>query len=165
MYMIREESADQGRRWERLYDNNRQKMAEVIYEYIPVMPFPLVLESWNLDAFHPRLLVRNQKTWFMEETAKFDEEGKFIAYNEGIYHVYQGEYLRPYYRYGTFDSSGDIEYDEKGRMLRNEYYVTHGGDMDIYLYEEDSDMPWGVIRWCCFAPGFEDIYLFLPQEP
>lgn len=223
-YMIYEEDASQGRRRERLYDNNRKKMAEVIYEYIPVMPFPLVLESWNLDAFHPRLLIRNQKTWFMKETAKFDEEGKFIAYNEGIYHVYQGEYLcepcrtvydeegrlmaireelleedleegwrsweegidysgqieikyrddgtvseveylRPYYRYGTFDSSGYIEYDEKGRMLSNEYYITHGSDIDIYLYEEDSDMPWGVIRWCCFAPGFEDIYLFLPQEP
>lgn len=50
-------------------------------------------------------------------------------------------------------------------MLSNEYYVTHGEHMDIYLYEEDSDMPWGVIRWCCSAPGFEDIYLFLPQEP
>lgn len=75
------------------------------------------------------------------------------------------EYIRSPNRYGTFDSRGDIEYDEKGRMLSNEYYVTHGEHMDIYLYEEDSDMPWGVIRWCCSAPGFEDIYLFLPQEP
>ncbi|MDE5951235.1 MAG: hypothetical protein K2H12_06630, partial [Acetatifactor sp.] len=75
------------------------------------------------------------------------------------------EYHHSSYKYGTSDSSGIIEYDEKGRMLYNEYYITHGEDVDIYLYEEDSDMPWCVIYWCCFAPGFEDIYLFLPQEP
>ncbi len=75
------------------------------------------------------------------------------------------EYIRSPNRYRTFDSSGDIEYDEKGRMLSNEYYITHGRDIDIYLYEEDRDMPWCLIRWCCFVLGFEDIYLFLSQEP
>lgn len=220
-YMIYEEDASQGRRWERLYDNNRKKMAEVIYEYISETPFPMVLASWNLDAFHPKLLIRNQKTWFFKGAAIFDKAGRFTAYDGGvdqgeylpdscrtIYDEegrltaiqeelqeedkeegwgwwdesvdYSGqieiwyrddgtvsnmEYIRSPNRYGTFDSRGDIEYDEKGRMLSNEYYVTHGEHMDIYLYEEDSDMPWGVIRWCCSAPGFEDIYLFLPQEP
>ncbi|MBD5528285.1 MAG: hypothetical protein HDR02_07750 [Lachnospiraceae bacterium] len=220
-YTICEEDTEQGRVWERRYDYNRKKMEEAVYEYIPGTPFPFILESWNLDEFYPQLLIRNQKTWFFKEKAGFDEEGKFISYDEG---VDQGEYLlgschtvydeegrlkaiqeelqkedieeywgwwdesidysgqiemqyrndgtisdveyhRSSYRYGTSDSSGIIEYDEKGRMLYNEYYITHGEDADIYLYEEDSDMPWCVIYWCCFAPGFEDIYLFLPQEP
>ncbi len=220
-YMICEEDTAQSRVRERLYDNNRKKMAEAVYEYIPGMPFPFVLESWNLDEFYPKLLIRNQKTWFFKEKARFDEEGKFISYDRGVDQgeyllgpcrtVYdeegrleaiqeelqeedaeQGwgwwdesidysgqiemqyrddgtisdvEYIRSPNRYGTFDSRGSIEYDEKGRMFYNEYYITHGGDIDIYLYGEDSDMPWCVIYWCCFAPGFEDIYLFLPQEP
>lgn len=223
-YMIYEEDTVGSRRRERLYDDNRQKMAEVTYEYMPQMPFPLILESWNLDSFQSGLLIRNQKTWFMREAARFDEKGKFIAYNEGVYGVYQGEYLcgpcrmvydgkgritaiqeelleedveegwrsweedidysgqieikyrddgtvsgveyfRPYYRYGTSDSSGVIEYDEQGRMLANEYYITHGSDINIYLYEEDSDMPWCMICWCSYSPGFAGIYLFLPQEP
>lgn len=223
-YTIYEEDTEQGRVWERLYDNNRKKMTEVVYEYVSDIPFPFVLESWNLEETYPELLIRNQKTWFMKEAAKFDEEGRFIAYKEGVYHVYQGEYLcepcrtvydgqgrlkaiqeelqeedreedwgwwddsidysgqieiqyrddgtvsnmeyiRPSYRYGTSDSSGSIVFDERGRMLNNEYYITHGSDNTIYLYEEDSDMPWCVIQWCCFAPGFENIYLFLSHEP
>lgn len=223
-YMIYEEDTAGSRRRERLYDDNRQKMAEVTYEYMPQMPFPLILESWNLDSLQSGLLIRNQKTWFMRKAAGFDEEGKFIAYNEGGDGVYQGEYLcgpcrmvydgkgritaiqeelqeedleegwrsweedidfsgqieikyrddgtvssveyfRPYYRYGTSDSSGVIEYDEQGRMLANEYYITHGSDINIYLYEDDGDMPWCMICWCSSSPGFADIYLFLPQEP
>lgn len=218
-YMIYEEDAEQNRVRERLYDRNRKEMAEVTYEYVPGTPFPFVLESWNLNEFHPKLLIRNQKTWFFKDVAVFDEEGKFIAYEGGIdegdylpYSCrtvydedgrlkavqeelqeediernwgwwdesidYSGkiewlyrddgtishvEYGRSSYGHGTFDSSGDIEYDSRGRMLCNDYYITHGSDSDIYLYEEDSDMPWCMIRWCCYAPGFEEVYLFLPE--
>lgn len=221
-YIIYEEDTEQNRYCERLYDRNGKKMAEAAYEYIPEMPFPLVVESWNLDSFHPKLLIRNQKTWFYMERAQFDSEGKLIAYNGRTGEGEGGEYLtylcqatydmdgrltqlreepakeeieeawgwwdeaedysgwmkfgysegvissvdyrRTSYVYGTTDDVGHIDYDEKGRMLCNDYYITHGSDSDIYLYEGDSDMPWCVIRWCGFAPGFEDIYLFLPEE-
>ena len=217
-HIIYEENSAQNGAYERLYDGNGKKMAEVSYEYVPGMIFPFVLEEWNLDAdFHPDLLIRNQKTWFYRDRARFDQEGKFVSYDggddKGEYLPYpcrtvygedgrlkaiQGELLPEdiegnwgwwdesieysgqiefiYDADGTvsdveyicysigFDSSGDIEYDKKGRMVRNDYYVTHGGDTAFYLYDGDSDMPWCVIRWCCFRPGFENIYLFVPQE-
>lgn len=219
-YMIYEENEAQNKIQERLYDKNKIKMADVTYEYVSGIPFPFVLESWNLNEFHPKLLIRNQKTWFFKDAATFDEDGKFIAYKGGIDEgeylshpcraiydkdgrlravqeelleediergwgswdetidysgqiewQYRGdgtisnvEYIRSSYTYGTGDASGTIEYDSRGRMLYNDYYITHGSDSDIYLYEEDSDMPWCVLHWCGYIRGFENIYLFLPKE-
>ena len=74
------------------------------------------------------------------------------------------DYFRSSYTHGTTDSSGNIVYDKKGRMIYNPYYITHGGDAGIYVYEEDSDMPWSVLHWCSYAPGFETAYLFLPVD-
>lgn len=219
-HIIYEEDSVQNRAYERLYDGNGKKMAEVSYEYVPGMLFPFVSEEWNLySGFHPGLLIRNQKTWFYKDSARFDREGKFVSYDGGtdrgeylpypcrtVYDEegrlraiqeellpedieedwgwwdesidYSGqiefiygdngmvsdvEYIRSSNMHGTTDSSGDIEYDERGRMISNDYYITHGGDDNIYLYEGDSDMPWCVIRWCCFMPGFEDIFLFVAQ--
>ncbi|MDE6386206.1 MAG: hypothetical protein K2L82_00175 [Lachnospiraceae bacterium] len=62
--------------------------------------------------------------------------------------------------HGTTDSAGTIEYDEKGRMIRNDYYITHGGHEDIFLYKEDSYLPWACLNWCSYAPGFTNISLF-----
>ncbi|MDE6845476.1 MAG: hypothetical protein K2J99_06880, partial [Lachnospiraceae bacterium] len=62
--------------------------------------------------------------------------------------------------HGTTDSSGMIEYDEKGRMILNDYYITHGGHTDIFVYKEDSNLPWACLNWCSFAPGFTNVYLF-----
>ncbi|MDE7224766.1 MAG: hypothetical protein K2O34_13430, partial [Acetatifactor sp.] len=220
-HLIHEEDAAQGGVYERLYDRNGKKMAEVSYEYVQGMPFPFVSEEWNLyTGFHPGLLIRNQKTWFYKDYARFDQEGRFVSYegdtNRGEYlpyscrTVYDGdgrlkaiqeellpedieedwgwwdgsidysgqiefiydddgrisdvEYMRSYTTHGTTDSNGRIKYDERGRMVRNSFYITHGGDTNIYLYEGDSDMPWCMIRWCSFAPGFEDVFLFVPQE-
>lgn len=222
-HIICGEDPVQSGEYERLYDRNGKKMAEAAYEYVPGLPFPLVVESWNLDAaFHPDLLIRNQKTWFYMERAEFDQEGRFIAYDgrnggsEGGEYLtglcqttydadgrltelrenpvkedveaawdwweetedYSGwmefgysegvlsyaDYKRTPYIYGTTDHVGHIDYDERGRISNNDYYITHGGDSIIYLYEGDSDMPWCRMHWCSFAPGFEDIYLFLPVE-
>lgn len=80
--------------------------------------------------------------------------------NGTIKHV---DYLRSFYTHGTTDSSGVIEYDEKGRMIYNNYYITHGSDAGIFLYEKDSAMPWCVFHWCSYQRGFEGIYLFLPE--
>ena len=73
------------------------------------------------------------------------------------------EYLRSSYSHGTSDSTGRILYDDKGRMVYNGFYITHGGDAGIFLYEGDSRMPWCVLRWCSYLPGFEEAYLFLQQ--
>lgn len=74
------------------------------------------------------------------------------------------DYFRSSYTHGTSDSSGNIVYDKKGRMIYNDYYMTHGSNAGIYLYEEDSDMPWCVFHWSSYAPGFETAYLFLPVD-
>lgn len=72
------------------------------------------------------------------------------------------EYWRDSYTHGTTDSSGEIHYDEAGRMIRNVYYITHGRHNDIFLYNEDSKRPWACLYWCSFGNGFEEIRLFLP---
>lgn len=72
------------------------------------------------------------------------------------------DYIRSSYTHGTTDSSGRIEYDEDGRMIYNSFYITHGTDIRIYLYEDGSERPWACFYWCSFAPGFENIYLFRP---
>lgn len=74
--------------------------------------------------------------------------------------VKEAVYQRSSWTQGTTDSSGEIEYDEKGRMIYNSYYITHGGHTEIFVYEEDADRPWACLRWCSFAPGFIDVYLF-----
>lgn len=45
----------------------------------------------------------------------------------------EAEYRLSPWSHGIHDSSGTIEYDEKGRMIRNAYCVTHGGHTDISL--------------------------------
>ncbi|MCI8861625.1 MAG: hypothetical protein HFI20_03945 [Lachnospiraceae bacterium] len=44
------------------------------------------------------------------------------------------------------------------------YYVTHGGDIELFLYKEDSGHPWACFHWCSFAPGFENIYVFRSES-
>ena len=223
-YVLREQNSAQNTNRERLYDKWGKKMADVSYEYIPQMPFPLITESWNFTAdFSSIPMIRNQKMWFYKEQAQFDADGRFFAYiNENdeddtgeylpyscrtVYDTegrltaiqeelqeydierewgwwddsidYSGQialdyyedgtiknvdYFRSSYTHGTTDSSGNIVYDKKGRMIYNPYYITHGGDAGIYVYEEDSDMPWCVLHWCSYAPGFETAYLYLPVD-
>ncbi|MDE6435613.1 MAG: hypothetical protein K2L07_15475, partial [Lachnospiraceae bacterium] len=223
-YVLREQDTVQNANRERLYDIWGKKIADVSYEYISQMPFPLITESWNFTAgFSSIPLIRNQKMWFYKEQAQFYEDGRFFSYlsqNDAEYTgeyfpypcrtvydtdgrliaiqaelqeedlegnwgwwddsidysgqitfdyyedgtVKSADYVRSSYTYGTTDSSGNIVYDQKGRMIYNEYYITHGSDASIYLYEEDSDMPWCVLCWCSYAPGFESVYLFLPVD-
>lgn len=75
----------------------------------------------------------------------------------------EANYCRSSRTQGTTDSSGRIEYDEQGRMICNEYYITHGGHTDIFLYEGDAQRPWACLNWCSFAPGFTKVSLFLEQ--
>lgn len=223
-YVLREQNLAQNTNRERLYDKWGKKMADVSYEYIPQMPFPLITESWNFTAgFSSIPMIRNQKTWFYKERTQFDADGRFLSYIGQDDTKYTGEYfpypcrtvydadgrlkaiqeelqeedierewgwwddsidysgqieldyyedgtiksvdyIRSSYTHGTTDSSGNIVYDKKGRMIYNPYYITHGSDADIYVYEEDSDIPWCVLHWCSYAPGFEAAYLFLPVD-
>lgn len=222
-YVLREQNTAQNTNRERLYDIWGKKAADVSYEYISQIPFPLITESWNLTAgFSSIPLIRNQKMWFYKEEAQFDADGSFLIDNNDpkytreffpypcrtIYDAegrltaiqeerqeediekewgmradnkidYSGQiafdyyedgtvksayYVRSSYTHGTTDSSGNIIYDQKGRMVFNDYYITHGRDASIYLYEEDSDMPWCELCWCSYAPGFEAVYLFLPAS-
>lgn len=223
-YMLYEQDTAQHTSRERMYDIWGKRMAEVSYEYVPKMPFPLVTEARNLTAnFLPAPLIRNQKMYFYKEEAQLDADGKFLAsvvadrwapdkdyffYScRTVYHangslkaieeelvtddseedwggwdkeldysgqisfqydsngiVKRADYARSQYVHGTGDCAGEILYDEKGRMIYNDYYITHGTDAGIYLYDGDSDMPWCVLRWCSAMPGIETISIFLPKE-
>ncbi|MDE6738101.1 MAG: hypothetical protein K2K07_03285 [Lachnospiraceae bacterium] len=72
----------------------------------------------------------------------------------------ESEYRLSPWSHGFNDSSGTIEYDEKGRMIRNAYYVSHGGHTDIFLYKEDSNLPWACLNLCSQGRGFTNVYLF-----
>lgn len=74
------------------------------------------------------------------------------------------DYNRSSYIHGTTDSGGIIEYDNKGRMICNSYYITHGSHSNVFLYRDDSTRPWVVFNWCSFAPGFENIYMYQPSD-
>lgn len=47
--------------------------------------------------------------------------------------------------YGTTGSSGEIKYDESGRMIYEDSYVTHGTTYNYYLYHGNEKKPWACI--------------------
>ena len=64
-----------------------------------------------------------------------------------------------YGTHATTDFSGKIRYDEKGRMIYREYYITHGRHYCVYLYDGESARPFVVIEFCNGAGyGDEDDY-------
>lgn len=95
-----------------------------------------------------------------EEGIDYSGQLKFGYDDNGVINTV--DYFRSSYSHGTTDSSGSIEYDKEGRMIYNSYYITHGSDSRIYLYEAGASRPWVCFNWCSFAPGFENIYLFRP---
>ncbi|QIB68797.1 hypothetical protein Ami103574_05445 [Aminipila butyrica] len=82
-------------------------------------------------------------------------------------------YTRPDIIYGTTDSSGEIHYDDKGRMIYQENYITHGNQYAVYLYRGEDKRPWASIRldsevWGHIAEGVDygnqvKAYLFQPS--
>ncbi|WP_324823951.1 hypothetical protein [Sinanaerobacter sp. ZZT-01] len=56
------------------------------------------------------------------------------------------DYTRPDTVYGTADSSGQIHYDENGRMIYKENYITHGTQYVFYLYNDEDKRPWICIQ-------------------
>lgn len=212
--LIYENDSEQNSTYERAYDVQGKLMAEVSYEYFSGIPFPLITESWNLDAGYAMVkssICRGQKFWFTKEQVEFDTKGQFAGYKgnddsedyknylsspcESTYdaegrlktikekpqddiecqgymefdyyengNVKAVDYFRSPRSYGTTDSNGIIVYDEMGRMIYNNYYITHGGHVDLYLYHDDSERPWVIFNWCSFAPGFISINMFQPIE-
>lgn len=51
-------------------------------------------------------------------------------------------YTRPDAVYGTADSFGKIHYDDQGRMIYRENYITHGTQYTFYLYDGEAKRPW-----------------------
>lgn len=56
------------------------------------------------------------------------------------------DYTRPSTIYGTADSSGEMHYDDKGRMVYGENYITHGTQYVFYLYNGEDKRPWICIH-------------------
>jgi hypothetical protein len=54
-------------------------------------------------------------------------------------------YFRSQWVYGTYGSEGELHYDEEGRMIYEDAYVTHGSIYNYYLYNGDEKKPWACI--------------------
>lgn len=50
--------------------------------------------------------------------------------------------------YGTGDSAGHVDFDEQGRMVHNNFYVTSGVHDMFYFYRGEERRPWAVLDWC-----------------
>ncbi len=52
------------------------------------------------------------------------------------------------FSHGTWDSSGEIYFDEQNRMVYRECYITHGRHYWVYLYEGEETRPRAIIYIC-----------------
>lgn len=130
---------------------------------------------WHFDKASLEVRVRNGYISSMEYLAADGvadgveipwEETDFAKGSQGNY-----DYLENIYQWVAICGSdaNDTEasyhpstcaYDEKGRMILNDYYITHGGHTNIFVYKDDSDLPWACLNWCSYTPGFTNVYLF-----
>lgn len=69
-----------------------------------------------------------------------------FSYDNGI--LKKIDYHRYSEFYGTGDMGGTVDFDERGRMVHNHYYVTSGCHDEFYFYHEDEKRPWAVLDWC-----------------
>lgn len=131
-------------------------------EYFPYSCRTVYDADGRLEAIQEELQEYDiERGWgWWDDSIDYSGQITFDYYEDGT--LKNADYFRSSYTHGTTDSSGNIVYDQKGRMIYNNYYITHGGDASIYVYEEASNMPWCELHWCSFAPGFEAAYLFLP---
>lgn len=133
-------------------------------EYFPYKSTCIYTPDGKLEAIEEELQKEDQeKDWgWWDEDIDYSGRIAFEYDEKGI--LKAAEHLRSSNMHGTWDSSGNIEYDKKGRMIYNDYYVTHGGDIELFLYKEDSGHPWACFHWCSFVPGFENIYVFRSES-
>lgn len=131
-------------------------------EYLPYPCNSIYGADGRLKAIREELQESDiESDWgWWDESLDYSGQLEFSYHDNGS--IKTVDYIRSSALHGTTDSSGVIEYDEKGRMIYNDYYITHGGHINIYLYEEDSERPWACFYWCSYLPGFENIYLFRP---
>lgn len=69
-----------------------------------------------------------------------------MDFNYGENHLLNSiTYSRSTRVYGTSDSIGDVLYDDEGRMVYNDFYVTHGSMYCFYFYKSNEIRPWAII--------------------
>lgn len=129
-------------------------------EYLPEPSICVYGEDGRFEALQEIMLEEDiERGWgWWDETVDYSGQIKFNYRDNGK--VESVEYFRSSYSHGTYDSSGELYYDDDGRMISNEHYVTHGHHINILLYEEGVDRPWACLYWCSFTNGFDTIYIF-----
>ncbi|WP_310603181.1 hypothetical protein [Anaerosporobacter sp.] len=117
-------------------------------------------EEGRLVALQESMLAEDiERGWgSWDETIDYSGQIEFNYQKNG--NIEKVEYVCSSWTHGTTDPTGRIYYDDKGRMISNDYYVTHGGHVNIFLYEGEEERPWACFYWCSYGNGFEDIYLF-----
>lgn len=198
---------------EKILSNDGSLLANIAYEYMPNIPFPIITEykvEENNSSIQ-KLLNRNQKLWLYKDYIEFSETGKIIGYKGDIFNpddnndyltfnyndtdiitnitgkltnddyfseiekddflsspvnidfCYESKllesfsYSRPSMFYGTTDSTGEVLYDDKGRMVYNDFYITHGSVYCFYFYKNDEKRPWASVTFDSMAySGWEE---------
>lgn len=86
---------------------------------------------------------------FAEELLEYRES--YFGYMEFLYDndiLKKIDYHRSGEVYGTGDMGGTVDFDERGRMVHNHYYVTSGCHDEFYFYHGEEKRPWAVLDWC-----------------
>ncbi len=198
---------------ENLLSNDGSILANIAYEYMSNIPFPIITEYKALEnnGSIQKMLNRNQKLWLYKDYIEFSDLGKIIGYKGDIFNLddnndylafnyndtdiitnitgkltnddyfneienddflsspvnidfcYKNKllesfsYNRPSTFYGTTDSTGEVLYDDKGRMVYNEYYITHGSVYCFYFYKNNEKRPWASVTFDSMAySGWEE---------
>ena len=127
-----------------------------IFLYAEGNQLETIKENLTEGEMQARLTSRKESNKYLPGEIKFTYKDDTLL-NVDYYYSPSG--------FATTDFSGKIFYDEKGRMLINEYYITHGSHINIFLYEENEQRPWACLYWCSFSNCFESVYVYnKPKE-
>lgn len=120
------------------------------FSYRPDGKLKEIQEEIPEDRFEEELLDIREH-YFGEMEFEYDENGI----------LKKVDYGRSPYFYGSGDQSGTIDFDEQGRMVHSNYYITSGCHDNFYFYLENEKRPWAVIDWCY---GIWSVDVYTPAE-
>ncbi len=109
-------------------------------------------KSGKLDKIEGRLSQSDIEEYLDKETlTEFKDSDKSeikLSYQDNG-NLDTINYYRSQWVYGTYGDEGEIHYDEEGRMIYEDAYVTHGTFYNYYLYNGDEKKPWACIYVDC----------------
>ena len=90
-----------------------------------------------LDTFYDLNGGHTDEFGFLKPLMDYQDKKEIKDDNGSVIKV---EYSSDSYEYGTYNSSGELYYDSKGRPLYRYYYVTDGSRYSFYLYDKKDSL-------------------------